>query len=84
MCRLLSCLSRDAGTAAAGSDYTAVSDTLTFATNSTEGDTQCIVIPISSDGILEGDETFSVLLSISTADVVEGNAITTITIMDDG
>ena len=46
------------GTAAAGTDYTATSGTLSF--NGTVGDTEQITVPITDDTDFEGDETFIV------------------------
>ncbi len=46
------------GTALAGSDYTAVSGTLTF--NGEVGDIRTISVPISNDGIPEFDESFTI------------------------
>ena len=48
------------GTATAGSDYTAVSGTLTFAAGVT---TQTISVPVSGDTLPEANETFTVTLS---------------------
>jgi LmbE family N-acetylglucosaminyl deacetylase len=48
------------GTAVAGSDYTAVSGTLTFAPGAT---TQTVSVPILGDATYEDDETFTVNLS---------------------
>ena len=48
------------GTASAGSDYTAVAGTLTFAAGETVG---TIPVPVLADGALEGPETFTVILS---------------------
>ena len=48
-------------TAAAGSDYTSTTDTLTFAGNN--GETQTFTVPITDDGIAEATETFFANLS---------------------
>ena len=48
------------GSATAGSDYTAASDTVAFTAGET---TETISIPILNDGVLESDETFVVNLS---------------------
>jgi len=47
------------GTATAGSDYTATSGTLTF----TPDESHWFLVPITSDNIVESDETFNVTLS---------------------
>ena len=48
------------GTATAGSDYTATSGTVEFAIGD---ETNTVVVPILSDDIVEGDETFALKLS---------------------
>jgi hypothetical protein len=48
------------GTAKAGSDYTATSGTLTFGANETS---KTFSVPILTDALVEGDETFTVTLS---------------------
>ena len=66
-------------TALAGSDYTAVSDTLTFV--GTGGEVQSISIPVTGDGVVETDETFLVNLgapSNSAITVSTGQATGTI------
>ncbi|MEK6151612.1 Calx-beta domain-containing protein [Flavobacteriaceae bacterium 3-367] len=49
------------GTATAGSDYTLTTGTLNF--SGTTGDTEQITVPILTDLIVEGDETFTVQLT---------------------
>ncbi|WP_047534071.1 immunoglobulin-like domain-containing protein [Methylotenera sp. N17] len=67
-------------TALSGSDYTASSGTLTFASGVT---TQTITVPILNDNIYEGSETFRVNLSGATnATIADGIGIGTI--RDDG
>ena len=68
------------GTALAGSDYTAVSGTLTFAPGET---TKTITVPILNDAVYEGPETFTVNLSSPTNAVVS-DASGLGTIKDDG
>lgn len=51
------------GTALAGQDYTAVSGTLVFAGGQTN---QSFVVPIANDGVVEPDESFTVILSNAT------------------
>lgn len=48
------------GTAAAGSDYTAVAGVVTFPPGTVE---RPIVVPIAADGLQEGDETFRLALT---------------------
>ena len=50
------------GTATAGSDYTATSNTLTFAAN-TSTLQQPITVPILQDTLSEGNENFTITLS---------------------
>jgi len=69
------------GTATAGSDYTAVSGTLTFASGETE---QEVRVPITGDGAVEPNESFFVNLSNPVNDVIaDGQGEATI-IDDDG
>ncbi|MCA9926891.1 MAG: hypothetical protein KC419_00385, partial [Anaerolineales bacterium] len=67
-----------AGSAAAGEDYTAVSDTLTFTPGQTGKE---IAVPIIGDVVDEGvQETFTVMLSnAGNATIVDNQAIGTIT-----
>lgn len=51
------------GTATAGSDYTSTTGALNF--NGTAGDTDTITVPISSDTIIESDETFTIQFTSS-------------------
>ncbi|HBB33561.1 MAG TPA: hypothetical protein DC064_17615 [Cyanobacteria bacterium UBA9273] len=68
------------GTATAGSDYTAVSGTLTFAAGQTS---QTITVPIVGDTLQESSETFTVTLSSPTnATIADGQGVGTITAND--
>jgi parallel beta-helix repeat protein len=70
-----------AGSAVAGSDYTAVTGTLSWA----DGDlsSKTIVVPILEDILVEGNETFSLTLSNATGGALLGTqATTTVTIVD--
>ena len=40
----------------------------------------CVNISIVDDDVFEGDETFTVTLTVITPGVIEGNTITTVTI----
>ena len=67
------------GLASDPDDYTASSDTVTFAIGET---VQQIQIPINDDGLAEGDEDFAVTLSNTVNSVlVDGDAV--VTIVDD-
>ena len=66
-----------------GSDYEQVSAPLTFPTGSVAGDMQCVNISIVDDVVFEGDETFTVTLTVTTPGVMEGNTLTIVTIRDD-
>jgi hypothetical protein len=66
------------GTATSGTDYTAISGTLTFPAGVTS---QTISIPITNDSGIESPETFEVLLS-NPVNVSISNGSTTITIVD--
>jgi hypothetical protein len=72
------------GTAQAGSDYTATSGSLNFAPGETQ---KTIVVPINDDAFIEGDESFSVILSNPSAGAALGSpsgASVTITDNDGG
>jgi hypothetical protein len=58
------------GTAEAGSDYTATSGSVNFATGETQ---KTIVVPITDDAFIEGDESFSVNFSNPSAGATLGN-----------
>ena len=60
------------GTAEAGSDYTSVSGTITFASGETS---KSVIVPISGDNILEANESFTVTLSnvTGTANLLDGS-----------
>ncbi|WP_217427456.1 Calx-beta domain-containing protein, partial [Sphaerotilus uruguayifluvii] len=68
------------GSATAGSDYTAVDRTLTFAAGETS---KTISVAITNDSVFEGKETFSVVLDTPTQAVLGTSTVTT-TIFDDG
>jgi Calx-beta domain len=68
------------GTAAAGSDYTAVSGKLTFAKGETS---KSILVPVRGDRAVEADESFSVRLSDPTKGTRIGNGTGSVTIVDD-
>ena len=64
------------GTATAGSDYTARSGTVTFAAGET---TKTVTVPITGDGAVEGNETFTISLAgASGATIADGAATGTI------
>lgn len=65
-----------------GADYHRVSSTEVFPLGSTNVTTRCVYITILRDDILEGDQTFAVMLATLDPDVLLGNAMTTITIID--
>jgi hypothetical protein len=69
------------GTATAGSDFTAVSGTLTFA----DGQTVAYInVPVANDSIYEGNEQFTVSLSGVAGGAMLGSpAASTVTIIDD-
>lgn len=68
-----------AGTATAGSDYTAVAGKLTFAKNEMS---KSIAVPIRGDRVVETNEYFSVQLSNAKGAKI-ANATAQVTIMDD-
>lgn len=72
-------ITRD-GTALAGSDYTAVSATLTFAPGE---ETRIVQVPIRDDTLFEGDETFLVTLTNAVNAAPGMQAVATVVIRDD-
>lgn len=68
------------GTAKAGADYTATSGTLVF--NNGEL-TKTITVPLADDGVLDGNNAFSIRLSNSVGAVVGDPATAPVTIIDD-
>ena len=68
------------GTAKAGSDYSAVSGTLTFTPGQTS---RTIPIPISNDTTVEPNRTFTLNLSAPTGGATLGRASATMTIRND-
>lgn len=71
--------SSTAGSATAGVDYSPVSGVLTFAPGET---LKTITIPILDDNIIEGNETFGLLLTNVVGSVALGQATSTVTIVD--
>ena len=69
-----------AGTATAGSDFTAVSGTLSWDVGDAEPKT--IVVPILEDTIIEGNETFTVTLSDPFLADLGAPSMATVTIID--
>ncbi|MBP8120089.1 MAG: hypothetical protein KAY04_02515, partial [Burkholderiales bacterium] len=67
--------------ATAGGDFTAPSGTLSWAAGDSADKT--IVVPIVSDALIEGDETFSITLSAAAGASLGAASVTTITIIDD-
>ena len=69
--------------AVAGMDYITTSDSsLEFPVGAVNGDmSQCLTVMVTNDMIIEGDETFTVTLTVNTAGVMVGNAETTVTIL---
>ena len=68
------------GAAVAGVDYTATAGTLSFPIGAT---TQTISVPITTDSTVEGDETFTVMLSNPSPGTVIGAGSATGTITND-
>ena len=65
-----------------GTDYSSASMDITFPEGSMDGDTRCINVSITDDMALEGDETFTVTLTVSSGDIIKENNMTTIIIID--
>lgn len=67
------------GTATPGTDYTETTGTLTF----NPGETLPVTIPILSDSLIEGDETFRIVLSNATTGALFSYQQAIVTILDD-
>ena len=69
--------------AVAGMDYITMSDSsLEFPVGAVNGDmSQCLTVMVTNDEIIEGDETFTVTLTVNTAGVMVGNTETTVAIL---
>ena len=67
-----------------GSDYLGVSMDLVFTAGASNGTMQCLDVAIYGDSLFEGNETFTVTLTLNQPSytVVLGNNMTTITILD--
>ncbi|WP_017297409.1 DUF4347 domain-containing protein [Nodosilinea nodulosa] len=67
------------GSAIAGSDYTAISGSVTFAPGEI---VKSFLVPILNDGAFESDETLSISLSNPTGAVLGSQSTSTVTILD--
>lgn len=63
-------------------DYTSVSSDVVFMSGSTDGDTRCVDITIEDDEALEINETFTLALTSSDPNVMFGQDMTTVIIVD--
>ena len=65
-------------------DFTELSASLEFPAGSPEGTARCSNITINEDTLVEGSETFSVMLTLISMElgVTMGNSVTTVTILD--
>ena len=68
--------------AVSGSDYVNTSVDIIFPSGSINMFTSCSGITIVDDAVLEGNQTFTVRLITLDPDVMLGNSITTVTIVD--
>ena len=66
----------------AGSDYFSVSSSFEFPSGSNDSTMRCLNILTIDNGVFEGDETFTVGLTVVTPGVMVGNDETTVTITD--
>ena len=64
-------------------DYTFTSSDVTFSFGSTDSSLGCVNITILDDAALDGNKAFTVTLTTSDPDVLLGNSLTVITIVDD-
>jgi YD repeat-containing protein len=72
-----------AGSATAGSDFTATAGTLTFLPGTVSGTTLPIQVPITNDNVFEVDETFTLTLSTAVGGTLGAPAVATVTIDDE-
>ena len=73
------------GSAKADDDYTMISMDLTFPVNSEDGATQCLNVTVLMDFLVEGNETFTVTLTLMTAELgvtLGDTTLTNVTITD--
>ena len=63
-------------------DYIDASMEISFPEQSMDGNILCINVSIVDDTALEGDETFTVSLTVTSGGTIVGNNMTTITIID--
>ena len=66
----------------AGFDYLSAFSAETFPSGSNSNDTRCLSISILEDGALEANQTFTVTLATLDPNVILGNSVTTVTIVD--
>ena len=71
-------------TAIDGQDYDAISAFLVFPVGVANGSMQCLNVTVYNDEIIEYDEVFLVELTVLSPGVIEGNAVTFVTIMTQG
>jgi len=69
-------------TALGGYDYRTVSSGAIFTSGSMNNDTRCLNITIIDDNALEGVQSFTMMLTASDPDVVLGNDVMAMTIID--
>ena len=62
---------------------TLASNLLIFSGSSAENTTRCASILTTEDNESEGDETFIAVLTTQDPDIMLGNSVTTVTIVDD-
>ena len=63
-------------------DYFSILSEVIFYSGSSDNTTRCVDIFIIDFFALEGDQTFTLILNTSDTDVMLGNRLTTITIID--
>lgn len=70
------------GTGTAGTNFTAMSQTLTFAAGSANGATQAVTVGILDDHVLNGNQTFTIGLSQPTGGALGATPTETVTITE--
>ena len=69
-------------TAMASSDYDSLSSAVIFASGSNDRDSECVNVTITEDSVFETNETFTLTLTTLDPNVMLGNNVTTITVVD--
>lgn len=65
-------------------DFEAVTETLVISSSAVQGSRVCLPLVIIGDNVVEGNETFDVILAVnSMQDLIAGPSTVSVTILDD-